>query len=412
MKVKSRMHSSFHLKLWVAAVTSVITFEALGFENTKVLPKGVRNFNIRSVSTTIDEKTNQSSEMQALSEPLARDLTFKKLLNGKKDLERTKLQAFMLAYGFNDTDVLGTFTADMQGRLDVVAAIASHGISDKLTLAVALPYYRASTNVSVGFKPGGRGNDFVAALTQSALNQYENAYKYNDTVGELQRKLADNGYQQLGAWEGQGFGDLTIAAKGLVWSHGLAALAVTGGIVAPTGQVDDPDNLTDLAFGDGQWDSFAQLSFDQFLGAGFSLNQYGKYVYQFAGEKELRLVTDEERIEVEKQRARFKLGDKWETGVSANFESYDGVNIGLGLVRQAKFGDRYQVAGEPKQELQEGTDQWAVMTEARLGYSTIPAFQRKDVMVPLSVGVEWRQHQASKNFPIANLLQVDASLFF
>lgn len=404
-------------KMWAIAggggvVSVALASQAFGFENAKVLPKGVRNLNLRSVSTTIDEKTNQSSESQPLSEPLARDLTFKKLLNGKKDLERTKLQAFMLAYGFNDTDVLGTFTADLQGRLDVLAAVGSYGITDKITLAVALPYYHATTNVGVGFKPGGRGNEFVAALTQASMNQFENAYKYNDTVGELQKKLIDNGYQQIGPWEGEGLGDLTIAAKALAWSNGRAALAFTGGVVAPTGRVDDPDNLTDLAFGDGQWDAFAQVAFDQTLGAGFSLNEYGKYTYQFADEKDVRLITDEERIEVDKDLARYKLGDKWETGISINFESYDGINVGLGLVRQAKFGDRYVVSGEPKQELEEGTDQWAVSSEARLAYSTIPAFQRKDFMVPLSVGVEYRRHEASKNYPIANLLQVDASLFF
>ncbi len=385
---------------------------SLAFENTKVLPKGVRNVNVRSVSTTISDKTNQSGQAMALSEPLARDLTFHKLLNGKKGLERTKLAAFMSAYGFNEGDVLGTFTADMQGRVDVLAGIGSYGISDSLTLAIAVPYYRASTSVKVGFKPGGRGQEFVAALTQSSMNQYENAYKYNDTVGELRKKIADNGYRDLNDWSGEGLGDLTFAAKDLFYKTSRAALAVTGGIVAPTGRVDDPDNLTDLPFGDGQWDTFGQLTADQTLGYGFTLNEYGKYTYQFAGQKSVRMITDDERIEVESERVKFKLGDKWETGTSVAFESYDGISAGLGLVRLAKFGDRYGVSGDSREELAEGTDQWALYTEARLGYSTIPAFQRKDFKVPFALGLEYRQHQSSKNYPVANLVQVDAAVFF
>ena len=80
----------------------------LAFESTKVLPKGVRNVNLRVVDTEIFEKTNATGDGQPLAEPLAQDLTFARIVAGEKDqLKRRQLQAFLQSAGFNEQDAVG-----------------------------------------------------------------------------------------------------------------------------------------------------------------------------------------------------------------------------------------------------------------------------------------------------------------
>src|SRR5690606_19827105 len=130
---------------------------------------------------------------------------------------------------------------------------------------------------------------FVAALSDPGHNQLtsarEAADKFNNAVRELNAKLVANNYQELEDWHGEGLGDTTALAKYLVYNEGPLASAVTAGFVAPTGRVDDPDILNDIAFGDGQWDIFSQVAFDQTLNRNVFFNQYAKYTWQLPSEK-------------------------------------------------------------------------------------------------------------------------------
>jgi len=184
---------------------------AFALETTKVLPKGVRNLNLRTVSTEFDRKSNASGTAEALGKPLAKDLTFERIAAGEEGFRETQFRAFLLSEGFNPDESAGTFTADLRGQVQVFAPIFAWGISDRLTLAAALPVYRATTAVEVGFRPSPNADRFVAALASSANNQTEKAReaadKLSNAVPRLNDKLVENGFRSLDNWNGDGVGD-------------------------------------------------------------------------------------------------------------------------------------------------------------------------------------------------------------
>jgi hypothetical protein len=203
-----------------------------------------------------------------------------------------------------------------------------------------------------------------------------------------------------------------LAAKHLFYKREHLASAVTAGAVLPTGRTDDPDNLTDLPFGDGQTDYFAGVIVDEPVAHGLFFNQYLKYIYQSPSRKTIRLKTDAEPIEVPKQKVGYKLGDKVEAGVSIQSEPDFGLIAGLGADVQRKYMDRYDTEADVRKEIEKETDQQAYYGSARLGYSTVPAFSRGEFKVPANVSIEYRRPLQSRFTPAADLTQIDLNIYF
>jgi hypothetical protein len=371
------------------------------------------------VETDISEKTNGSGTAQPLAEPLMQSLTFAKIAKGETELKANKLRAFLLNNGFDENESVGEFTADLNGHLSVLAPIMSYGLTEKFTLALAVPVYKAATSIEVGFKANDRAQAFLNSLSNErnnlSVDAREAAYKLNNAVDRLDEKLVDNGYRELDDWKAQGLGDITLAGKYKFFENPRLAMAATGGIVAPTGRGDDPDILNDIAFGDGQWDLFSQLSFDQPIPGAptFTLNENAKYTLQLPGRKVIRDVEADEQIEVGKSEVAFKLGDKVDMGVSLQWQPRFGLIAGVGYTYFKKFGDVYRdISAKTKLEMEDGTDQNAHNGEAVLGYSTIPAFQRQAFSVPVELKLSYLKQYASRNLPVSDLAQLDFSLFF
>jgi hypothetical protein len=393
------------------------TSRAFAFEHTRVLPKGVRNIDIRTVNTDLVSKTNAQGDIRPLADPLRQDLTFAKIAKDEAPIRSEQLKAFLLANDFGLDEALGSFNADLKGHLTVTAPIMSYGITDKLTVAVAIPYYKAQTAINVGFVPNQTAKNFLLALSDPKNNQtasaQEAALKLNDAVSRLNQKLLDHDFKALQDWSGAGIGDTTIAAKYRAVAIGPLSLATTGGIVAPTGQPDDPSILTDVSFGDGQWDTFGQIVVDESLPFAFSLNQYAKYTAQLPGQKPIREVTADEKIDVAQKNVSFKLGDRVDSGFSLIWEPRFGLVAGVGTGFVHKFSDVYVgVEENSKAELEKNTESSARTAEWTLGYSTVPLYQDGLTPVPFEIRLSETKILASRNTPVTDLFQIDINLFF
>ena len=402
----------------ISSVLLVSAGAVSAFESTKVLPKGVRNLDIRGLYTTTSKKTNKDGNVEPLAEPLFRPLRFRNIVDGEKGLKKTQLQAFLISQGIKPEDTAGEFTADLNAQINVWAPIFAWGLTENWTVAAALPYYSASTDIKVGFRTNEGADRFMAALTTNSMNNFQSAVeaaeKFQNAPGRLNTRLSENEYEPLGRWNKTAFGDLTIASKYLAHNGDRIKVASQLGFVAPTGRKDSPDILTDLPFGDGQWDLFAGLLSDQFLSSSVFLNQFVKYTYQAPGRKDVRWKTYDETVLAERRSTDFKLGDKVDAGVSMQFEQETtGITGGLGGLYFRKYGDRYDVDYlASKNELQRATDQNALYWQARIGYSTLPAFKRKEFAAPLTATLEYRKQYSSRNVPVTDFTQLDLNLFF
>lgn len=402
---------------YVLTFLSVFWLESsFAMENAKVLPKGVRNLNIKNVNTSISQKTDSLGVAQSIAQPLAKSFTFKKIISSEKGINKLLLQSFLKGK-FDENDSLGDFTADMAGKVIVTAFIIGYGLTDNLTLAVGVPYYQTKMNVKMGFRASENAQKFVSLLNDPSANQtakaQEVANKLNNAPAELNTKLNEYGYEPIQDWTGSGFGDTTIAAKYQPFKTEQVAIANTTGLIAPTGKINNPDVLISIPTGTGGWGLFNTLAIDGYFSNELWVNLYGKYSYQFPVKKSVRLKTDEEPLNVEKENLRYKLGDRVETGLSLQYEPWFGLVSALGMSYTKKKGDRYKTDNlDAKAALELDSDAWATYLEARLGYQTVPAFLRKEFPLPLVLNFEFKKHVKSRNTLTNNFYTLDLYLFF
>ena len=394
-------------------------------ENAKVLPQGVRRVNIKSVSVDLARKYDNEGDTISLAQPLAADITFDNVLKGKQGLDNTKLRAFLHENSIAHEQVLGSLSADLKGSMRVIAPVVAYGLTERITVAVAAPYYMARTEVALGYRAHDENaQNFINLLSSPQYNQVAAAReaheKFSDGVAVLNDKLEDNGYQRFGDWEDKGFGDVTLAVKTSIFGDDTSTLRLANlaGMVVPLGRVDDPDVLTDVAFSDGSWDIFAGLMCDQQLSSSVYLNQFAKFTYQMETERTMRMKTADEAIEVEKAQLTFKPGNKIDLGASVQWESESGLELGLGYEFNRKQGDTYSASEAVAQELEKDTLTQANNLEVKLGFSTIPAFKRKQIPVPLNISFQYKRVidspllATNRNVPATQLFVLDMNLYF
>ena len=83
----------------------------------------------------------------------------------------------------------------------------------------------------------------------------------------------------------------------------------------------------------------------------------------------------------------------------------------MGYMR--KFSDRYR--GLPKEtqyELEKNTDASANIAEWSIGYSTVPLYQDGQFAIPFEIRLTDTKQLTSRNTPVTDLIQIDASFFF
>ena len=393
-------------------------------ENAQVLPKGVRRVNVKTIQLDLGTEYDAASNIVSLAAPLQKKITFEDVLKSKEGLDKTLLHAFLRENGLPATQELGALTADLRGRVRVYAPVIAYGLTSRVTVAFAVPYYSARTETQVGYQANdANAQNFINLLATpkynkvaSAREAYEN---FSNGTATLADKLSANGYEALGVWDAHGLGDLQFAVKSKLYGddNSRIHLANLSGFVAPTGKTDSPDILTDISFGDGSWDFFSGLMCDQKLGAGITLNQYAKFTYQAPAHRTLRMKTADESLAVESRNIGYKLGNKVDAGLSVQFEHDLGIELGLGYIYARKGTDHYDApTADVAEELEKDSDSQSSSIELKAGYSSVPAFKRKEIPVPFSVGLQYQQIveaiAANRNVPNTKMLTLDVNLYF
>jgi hypothetical protein len=162
---------------------------------------------------------------------------------------------------------------------------AAYGVTDRLTFAVFLPFLYARYRVEAWLSEATEQirvlsrDRFVCPGGNFRLEDIANNIEYTQpgedpfNIGDVNRVLvsdclnykaildgapelqSDGNYHGFGKREYSGFRDLILGAK-YKWFHGEdIQLSTITYVIAPTGKVNDPDDLFDFNFGDGQWDA-------------------------------------------------------------------------------------------------------------------------------------------------------------
>jgi len=397
---------------FVLVLTAVIfSGTAAMADNAIVLPKGVFNTTLEAkFYLPIEKRFDSDGDEEDLAEDLNGTLD-SSVFPSLSDLEA----AFGLPSGSAN---LGATEVEFKLHIQEYDFYFYYGLFPKLTIGAKVPIFKArndvdtylnTTTATVGSNPGVPGG--FAPLGFPGTTPLTTTDIQNLLVTQYDYKPVDN-------WKSTGFGDIEIGARYQYYSDETWRLAATGGVRLPTGEEDDPDNLTDFAFGTGAYAALLYLNND-FLGFrdyGLELNATFKYEYYFPDHPEVRVPdsADQAIIPVQnKEHVDRELGDVIKIDLEARYEIMDGL-YGILFYRYLKnFED--SVSGDRNldyHQLEKETDEMEQQYRIGISYSTLPLYAQKKFPVPIAATVYYRDRFDGENVLKSQYIGVILSVYF
>ena len=387
------------------------------------LPKGVRMVVMRQVKTG---QINSSYNRAGKNEPyfFRIDLNPQALENFNSFSQTVFEQIKAINEEAYNEFSLGEFEAKGNAQVEVKGAGLAYGITNRLTAYGAFPFYDARVELqmeqtkksnlsSVAQKLDKSGNSSDAQMIQNIANDISHI----NITGETIQSAVVNGYnyQPLGNWQAQGPGDFEFGMIYRLTDWEYSGLALSGGVVLPTGREDDPDMLQDFAFGDGQTDAFIEFGGGITLpNTQLSFNSFLRYTYQFEHNRRLRLPESED-FPYSSQDAVFKekLGNmlNFETSTQYQFSRWFALSAAyLHSYRpQSAYDSQYTMANEIYAQDTERSEQFV-----RIGthFSTVPLYKSGDFFLPFAANVTAQRMIGGLNSPRYSRIDFELRFFF
>lgn len=319
---------------------------------------------------------------------------------------------------------LGEFSADVEANISAQGFGYGFGVTDRLTVYGSVPLYHITTDVK--FKQTKESNiaDVQATIRnanpESAIGKFvkDLTLQLPSTNTQLLQSLVVNyyNYKPIGKWQRDALGDAELGFIYRLTDMSDRGVAISGGVVLPTGQADDPDSLQDVSTGDGQYDTFVELASGMsFLDKTFQFDIKGRFTYQFAAKKEVRWIDDPDvPLSQEKRTVNEKLGNKFDTTVTLTYNPTYWMNLSSAVVFEQTGQSTYSQVGNAKVQraLEADTDSQAQWVRLGIGFSTIEAYKRKKFDIPFDVGVTAQRLLNAKNTESFDRIDLDVKLYF
>jgi hypothetical protein len=383
---------------------------------TQVLPKGIRSFSVGGMTTTVDGWFNDNGVASGVAEPFNLELSYGRLLKAESD-ENLKLnvESQLRNKGVTLDEVAGNSFADINTQVFVTLPSLAYGVTDRWTLAVAVPIVRSIQDVETGFVGTTQLQQLVTDFSQQSRSQtglIED--KLRDVIAT---ELANKGYKPLVDREETFIGDVTLVSKYLAAKTLTYSWAIVNTLTLPTGHFRDTLRIADPTPGDGQVDLGIASIFEMPLSSQWRLVNQTGYTFQFSDIRETRIPFDEEeRLSRDLDPgANRNLGDMMTTSFAALYSPMDLFNLGASYTigykeRDVWTGtlaspDRYRALGVE-------TEQFMQAIYLQAGISTIGAYRRKTFFMPMIATLGMGQVVDGRNVRNDPLWSLNMSLFF
>ena len=173
--------------------------------------------------------------------------------------------------------------------------------------------------------------------------------------------------------------------------------------------------IQDIATGDGQYDTFAEVSSGiAFFNNSLQLDLKGRYTYQFESQKEVRWLEDVNLpLSKTKRSVKQKLGNKVDTSLTATYLPTFWMNIYSSYILGATAKtDYYEITdSNVKNALESNTSSNAQWLKIGLGFTTVEAFKRKKFDLPMDIGVSAQRLINAKNTASYDRFDLDFRLY-
>ena len=369
----------------------------------QTLPKGVRNFTYRYIQTgEISGSFSSTGNFKGYNVNATINADSLKGINGAVD-------AYLNSLSADDYKNLsfGTFEGSASSKVSAQVLAGGYGLTDKLTLYTYIPFYNAVVDLRVERTKKGRNT------VNSDVISLENL---PDVDVRLLQSLFVNyyNYKPLGKWEAGNFGDTEFGFMYQLKKWQRAGLMLTSGVVAPTGRIDDPDIIQDIAFGDGQWDGFLEF------GGGYSFNEligfdnWMRYTYQFPYSTELRLPESKTfPITKNKGMTKIKLGNKFSENLQSTLTLTDAWSTSLLYTFESQEASSFDSSSAAANSIL-ASDTQKISHSARLAisFSTLNLYRQKLFKIPVQLTLSAQSYFAGKNIPKYSLADLELRIYF
>lgn len=397
-----------------------LTISSAYGQSYKTLPKGVRFVAYRNVNTTkIDATYNQAQTVSPLSYEVNANAETLSSIGAAVQAYFTELRAISPeAY---ERMTFGQFQLSAEAQVTVHGFGAGYGVSDRLSLYGILPYYRGRVDMKYRQLRGSNTQEVADEIEQNGGGDVDSTLAnitsaLPGATGNLLQSVVVNtfGYREIGNWEGAGYGDLELGGMYRLVDKGTWGIAITSGVVAPTGREDDPDILQDIAFGDGQWDGFVEGAFGVSINDSFFIDTTTRYTYQAPSKKTLRIPTDPS-FTLSDQKGSFdvKFGDRIDSTLSMTYLLNDWISFTPGYEMNYQMSSKYDsVYGEANEILATNSDRLGHVARFSAKLSTITPYLKKQFLLPGFIQFNVQQTVAGKNVPKMGRVELELRLLF
>ncbi|MBF0301312.1 MAG: hypothetical protein HQK51_21580 [Oligoflexia bacterium] len=426
-------HCKYYLSLLLTFIfcSQVIATDLkppIDLPSAQVLPKGVRNFRYKGLNVNGNEKFNNQGEQRILADPFFKELTFRDLLDTSKEeidrkdpindeIDKAMLRGYLESNGYNLDDNVGTTTGAVSVAAYGHVPIFAYGLTDALTLAVAVPVVKYKFNVATGFAKKNNIQNATDSLAAEGKT-YQQGEFVKKMSNPISVKLASFGYSPLEAEERTKLGDINLAAKYLVNKSDIWMFSIQGTLTLPTGSKADINKVIDIPGGDGQFDigmtllnEFSNLvpSTTFTIAIGNTIQFNDKLEKRIPYRQDSKLTADIDR------RTSRDLGDIYFAQTGIKYAPAMGFNFNLGHAFQYKEADQYSGAVFPAYRynwLAIETEQRMQTVQVGAGYSTLELFKNKKFPVPLEFNLNHSMVIAGKNVNKDPLTTVEFVMYF
>lgn len=411
-------------KALVIAMTTIVGSNICWADDAEVLPKGVSWMRFQFTHyLPIEEQFGPDGKTEDIGTDFTRNL------NSSVFPALGQVEAgFGLPTG---SATLGNSDVNIDFDIDEFELTYGYGVTNRVTVGVKVPYFWLQSNVdasvdssnaTVGLNPlfGTGADPFGVPIVPTALGGTP------VTTEDIQQILGPGlsingtpavsgfGFERFESWSDNGLGDVEVQARYQYFRNEKWRIAFTGGVRFPTGNVDDPDNLVDLPFGEGAYALLFRFNQD-FIGL-------KKWLFNFTFKYDLYLPTTEEKrvpddvnqpLTTNEERVDIKPGNIFEVDLKAAYSFTQTMSAFLRY--------RYRERGKSDVDGNMGFNYASLEAESDFEdqqvyigfvYSTLAKYMQTKKGIPFSVNIQYRDRIGGENVLDSQFIRVELNLFF
>ena len=389
-------------------------------EDAEVLPKGKFRFRVDD-RQYFPTQTRYATDGHR--ESAAADLNANLNSQAFPDLSQIE-SAFRLTPG---TGTIGQSEVSFKYQFNTLTFGLDYGLTERLTLGVRVPYWFVRNTVSASLNTSSATLGKNAALNLLAPLRVRGTVPLttNDIQNLIGRGLDINGdgkidvkgfgFKRVQTWTGDGLSDMEAGFRYQYLNNGIFRMAVTAGARFPTGRIDDPNELTDYAFGRGAFALLGRLNNDFIFIKNLLLNVSLKYDYYLPDSHTLRVPNDPDHpLTPNIGQVDRKYGNILELESNVRYTFFEIWDVDFLYVFGTKTKDKVSGnQGFSYSSLEAESNYMEQIYRVSIGLSTLPLYKKGSFPVPLTFSVQYRDRFAGNNKLLATkYIRMVLNVFF